>query len=324
MTRITYHDTVNDLQGLGLVESGPFARCAWFSLLEQAGNRPFIALAKRDGEAVALPLCRSRGGLQVLTNWYAFTWAPLATRHSPAHLLDALARDLAGHGSITFDKLSSDVADRLAAAFRAAGWRVWREASDTNHYLATGGRSFADYLAARPGPLRTTLKRKAKKVAVVIVRVFDDEVWDAYEDLYARSWKPAEGNPDLLRAFARQQAEGGNLLLGMAFVEGTPVAAQFWTVEQGVACIHKLAHLPEAERLSPGTTLTAAMIQVAMDEDGVHEIDFGTGDDGYKADWMEAVRPRYRLTCLRPGQPRNWPRMARLALRALVSRKPAG
>lgn len=324
VTRITYHDTVKDLQGLNLAENGPFARCGWFALLEQAGKQPFIALASRDGEAVALPLHKTGSGLEVLTNWYAFTWAPLATRHAPAHLLDALAADLAGQGAITFDKLTSETADKLAAAFRKAGWRVSKEAGDANHYLLTGGRAFAEYLAARPGPLRSTLKRKAKKVDVLVVRVFDDEVWNAYEDIYARSWKPAEGDPSLLRAFARQEGDAGRLLMGMAFADGTPVAAQFWTVEDGVACIHKIAHLPEADKLSPGTTLTAALLQAVIDEDGVQEVDFGTGDDGYKSDWMEAVRQRYRLTCLRPGRPRNWPRMARMALRALVSRKGAG
>jgi len=53
-------------------------------------------------------------------------------------------------------------------------------------------------------------------------------------------------------------------------------------------------------------------------------VDFGTGNDRYKADWMEAVRPRWRLTCLRPGHPGNWPELARWAVRGLVSRVRAG
>jgi hypothetical protein len=324
VTRITYHDTVNDLHGLGLAGKGPFANVAWFALLERAGAQPFVALASRDGETIALPLHRRNGGLEPLTNWYAFTWAPLASRAAPAHLLDGLAVDLASHKHITFDKLTAEMADRLEATFRKAGWFTRCEESDTNHVLDVGGRSYADYLAARPGPLRTTLKRKAKKVDVVILRVFDDEAWDTYEAIYAKSWKPTEGDPGLLRAFARQQATAGHMLMGMAFADGAPVAAQFWTVEDGVAYIHKLAHLPEAEKLSPGTTLTAALMQAAIDEDRVREVDFGTGDDGYKADWMEAVRPRYRLTCLRAGKPANWPRMAKMALRTLVSHKRAG
>jgi hypothetical protein len=324
VTRITYHDTVNDLHGLGLAGKGPFADVAWFSLLERAGTRPFIALASRDGEAIALPLHRRDGGLEPLTNWYAFTWAPLLSPAAPAHLLDGLAVDLTNHKRITFDKLTGETADRLETAFRKAGWFTRCEESDTNHVLDVGGRSYADYLSARPGALRTTLKRKAKKVDVVILRVFDDEAWDTYEAIYAKSWKPTEGDPALLRAFARQQAAAGHMLMGMAFADGAPVAAQFWTVEDDVAYIHKLAHLPEAEKLSPGTTLTAALMQAAIDEDHVGEVDFGTGDDGYKADWMEGVRPRYRLTCLRAGQPANWPRMAKMALRTLVSPKRAG
>ena len=43
-------------------------------------------------------------------------------------------------------------------------------------------------------------------------------------------------------------------------------------------------------------------------------IDFGTGDDPYKRDWMERVRPRYRLTCWRPANPRNWAALGKVLL----------
>jgi hypothetical protein len=38
---------------------------------------------------------------------------------------------------------------------------------------------------------------------------------------------------------------------------------------------------------------------------------------------MEAVRPRWRLTCLRPADPRNWPELGKWGLRRLVSRRAA-
>ena len=38
MTAISYHDTVNDLQGLSFAEGGPFARAEWFALLESAAE----------------------------------------------------------------------------------------------------------------------------------------------------------------------------------------------------------------------------------------------------------------------------------------------
>ena len=66
------------------------------------------------------------------------------------------------------------------------------------------------------------------------------------------------------------------------------------------------------------TTLTAALFERVIDIDGVAHVDFGTGDDPYKRDWMEKVRTRWKLTCLRPANPRNWSVMARHVLRKLV------
>ena len=95
-----------------------------------------------------------------------------------------------------------------------------------------------------------------------------------------------------------------------------------WTVDHGTAYIHKLAHLESAKPLSPGTTVTAALFEHVIDRDRVDWVDFGTGDDPYKRDWMELVRPRYRLSCWRSQDPRNWPAIGKAWLRKLVS--PAG
>jgi CelD/BcsL family acetyltransferase involved in cellulose biosynthesis len=324
VTAVSYHDTVNDLQGLAFAESGPFGRREWFALLENAGARPFVALASDGDEAVALPLSRTRDGIENLTNWYAFTWTELATGPTARpELLERLARDLARRARrVSLTKLADEdgTATRLEAAFRAAGWFVLCERCDSNHGLPVGGRTYAEYLAARPGPLRTTLKRKAKKVEIDIFPHFEHDAWESYQAVYAESWKPEEGDPGLLRRFAQAESRAGRLRLGLARHEGAVVAAQVWTVEAGVAYIHKLAHLESAKPLSAGTTLTAALFEHVIDRDSVHWVDFGTGDDPYKRDWMERVRPRYRLTCWRPGDPRNWPAMARAALRKLVSR----
>lgn len=327
MTAISYHATVNDLPLLGLTGKGPFAQIPWFRLLEQAGQRPVLAVAQQEEAALCLPLIRSAAGLQVLTNWYAFTWTPLATPGAPAALLTELAADLAQDAPcLVLDKLPDEngIASLLEQAFRDTGWFVLREAVDSNHYLTVAGRTFADYLATRPGPLRTTLKRKAKKVELRLARSFDAVDWAIYEEIYRNSWKPEEGDPALLRRFAEHESQAGHYLFGMALADGVPVAAQFWTVEGGVAYIHKLAHLESAQPLSPGTTLTAALLAEVIDRDRVSEVDFGTGNDGYKADWMEAVRPRYRLTCLRPASPRNWPAIVKGTIRKLVSRATAG
>ncbi|HSG53865.1 MAG TPA: GNAT family N-acetyltransferase, partial [Paracoccaceae bacterium] len=132
------------------------------------------------------------------------------------------------------------------------------------------------------------------------------------------------GSPAFLRRFAREEGAAGRLRFGLALADGKAVAAQFWTVEHGTAFIHKLAHDESAKSLSPGTTLTAALMQQVIDQDHVSLVDFGTGDDGYKKDWMEQVRPRYRIEAFRPLWPGNWPALARLAIRKLVSPRPAG
>ena len=44
MTAVSYHHTINDLQGLEFAADGPFGRREWFALLEQGGAKPFVAV----------------------------------------------------------------------------------------------------------------------------------------------------------------------------------------------------------------------------------------------------------------------------------------
>ena len=166
-----------------------------------------------------------------------------------------------------------------------------------------------------------TLKRKGAKVSVSIDTEFSPESWEAYEAVYAQSWKPNEGSPAFLRRFAEAEGAAGRLRLGLArTADGQPVAAQLWTVESGTAFIHKLAHTEASKPVSPGTTLTAALFEQVIDRDRVSLVDFGTGDDPYKRDWMETVRPRYRIEAFRAFHPGNWPAITRNALRVLLRR----
>jgi CelD/BcsL family acetyltransferase involved in cellulose biosynthesis len=186
------------------------------------------------------------------------------------------------------------------------------------------GRSFGEYLASRPGPLRTTLKRKAKKVEIELFNEFNDLAWQSYEEIYDQSWKPAEGNPKLLKRFARAEGAAGRIRLAVASHDGKAIAAQFWTVESGTAFIHKLAHRQNAQSLSPGTSLTAALMEQVIDRDRVTLIDFGTGDDPYKRDWMEDVRSRFQVDCFNRRSLVAWPHIAKGAIGRLASGFRAG
>lgn len=297
----------------------PFARPEWFALLEARCALPFVILADEDRNKSALVLENRNGHLHSLVNWYSFSWQPSLSNDPIA--LRRIAKGLRGKGHrVTMAPVPDEdgSAAALEAAFRAAGWHVRREACDHNHVLPVGGRSFADYWASRPGPMRTTLKRKAKKVDISILTQWDADSWQAYEAIYAKSWKPEEGDPALLREFAQQEADARHMRLGIAQHDGIPVAVQFWTVENGIAYIHKLAHLEEYKPLSAGTSLSAALFEHVIDTDGVSLIDFGTGNDAYKRDWMELDRPRYRIDCLDPRQPRAWPALAKRLIRTLA------
>ena len=297
----------------------PFERGQWLALLEEyCGLKPLIAVAGEGEARAVLPLQQLGDRLEGLGNWYSFTVKPLLTKGALGPgLLRAIAADLRTKAwRVTLAPLPDEDGSTLLLneAFRSAGWRVRREQCDINHVLEVRGRSFADFLASRPGPLRTTLKRKSGKVEVKLLRHFDPAAWADYEAVYAASWKPKEGSPAFLRAFAQAEGQAGRLRLALAYAEGRPLAAQFWTVESSTAFIHKLAHTEEAKPLSPGTTLSAALFEEVIDRDKVSLVDFGTGDDAYKRDWMEQARPRFRLDCLNPSMPKAWPHIAKAIL----------
>lgn len=333
MITVTYHDDLKEVQDdaplAALLRAphaaAPFDRIEWWQgLVELCGQFPLIAVARQGDQRGVMPLLRKGRQVHCLANWYNFRVAPLFTEGADRiAMLNEFATDLAGqtpHLVLSPLPDECDETTAFAKALRQAGWTTFVEQCDVNHVLPVGGRSYAEYLAARPGPVRTTLKRKAGKVVVSIETHFNPDSWAAYEAIYAQSWKGEEGNPAFLRAFAQQEGAAGRLRLGLARADGEPVAAQFWTVEHGTAFIHKLAHTEASKPLSPGTTLTAALFAHVIDQDRVDLVDFGTGDDPYKRDWMEQIRPRYRIEAFRPKWPGTWPAIVRKALRRLVQR----
>ena len=304
-------------------QDAPFDRLEWWRALAEeclSDERPLLAVARDDEAVCALALMRRPGSgqLRSLANWYSFWARPVCAKGGEA-LLGEVARGLARRARrVSLAPLAEPDAEPVARAFSAAGWTIRAEQADVNHGLELAGREFAAYWSARPGVLRETVRRKSAKAAVVlrIATSFSAADWADYETVYAHSWKPEEGSMAFLRRFAEAEGAAGNLRLGLAHLDGRPVAAQLWTVENGVAYIHKLAHDEGAKAHSPGTLLSHAMFAHVIDRDRVRTIDFGTGDDAYKRDWMEQTRPMLRLDMHRPRDPRNGPRLLRDRLRS--------
>ncbi len=307
-----------DLRVKAVASGSPFERLDWLTLLadeclDPAQARVSVAL---DGDRVAiLPWREVHGQVAALANWYNFF-----VRYSgDIALLSDIGRSFPS-GRATFAPMPEADAVALATAMRQVGWVVLTDPCDANHVLEVKGRSYAEYWASRPGALRETVRRKGKKGDVIlrIATDFSQADWDAYETIYTLSWKPGEGSPDFLRKWAMMDGAAGRLRLGIAEIDGQPVAAQFWTVECGTAFIHKLAHDENFRKQSPGTLLTAAMFAHVIDQDRVDLVDFGTGDDPYKRDWMDTVRVRWQLRAWRRGAVRHWPSLVRAVGRQLL------
>lgn len=312
-----------------------FCRLSWFRMVDHHGDTgALIARAASEGALAWLFLQRvGSDKVRALANWYSFGFRPVfagnpdETRQKA--MLVAIARRLKkARPSISTMTLSpvparDGIAELVEHAFRRAGWIVSASEVSASWTADVRGLSFEDYWSTRPSQLRNTLKRKLGKAdfETQIYTHFNEEAWSAYEEVYADSWKPVEGLPDFLRELAIAESQAGCLRLGICKVDDEPVAAQFWTVENGVALIHKLAHRESAAELSPGTVLSSAMFCHVIDEDKVHTIDFGTGNDGYKADWMDAKTSLIELTMHNPSTAAGLLGAVRTGLSSLVRRR---
>ena len=298
-----------------------FDRLDWYRLVAEYCPPPgkLVVIRARDGERSAWLFVAVQGGrARRWASWYSLRYGPVGD----SGLLPAIAAALRVGGIGRVELYPVENSQAMRRGFREAGWIVFEREGTANWRTRTEGMSFEEWWAARPARLRNTAERKARSAGldVEIHDSFDEDAWSAYEEVYARSWKPEEGSPAFLRALAEAEGAAGTLRLGIGRKDGRPIAAQLWLVENGTATIHKLAYDEEAKALSPGTVLSLAMFRRAIDEDRVASIDYGTGDEAYKADWMDERRTRWRVDAFDPRSFSGIAGAARAAASALVAR----
>ncbi len=311
----------------------------WFETLAahamDGGEELRLVAVESDGPAseplgLLVGRCRARdpgafGGrtLASHSNFYSMAFAPLvAAAADPEQVLGALFEAVrAGaprYDWLRFQPLAADapLTAALGPALRAAGYRVQRYFLFGNRYEDTAGVSWGDYLARRPSLLRETIRRKGAaldrsgrgRVDFITGGGDGPELERGiadYHTVYGQSWKTPEPHPRFMAELMRACAAAGALRLGVLHVDGVPAAAQFWIVWRGVATIYKLAHDRRFEDLSPGTVLTMRMMRRVLDEERVAAVDFGAGDDAFKADWMSGRRERWGLLAFDPGTVRG-------------------
>jgi hypothetical protein len=199
------------------------------------------------------------------------------------------------------------VTEEQAEGFCRAVPRQWyarKYFASANHYLPCSKLSFDQYFETRPSEVRNTWKRKAKKFLAAggVLEMFDSEKdlergIAAYQQIYAHSWKDPEPYAEFVPDWIRICARKGWLRLAVAWMDGTPIAAQFWFTRNRVAYVYKLAYDEAHKHWSAGTLLTVELMRRSLDVDKVNEVDYLSGDDAYKRMWMTHRRERVGIKC---------------------------
>ena len=301
--------------GAGAAAADVFLTADWFEHLArhgfEGGVQPYLLGVSdtREPSTFVLPLAADARGLRSLSNYYSSLYGPVGQVGTGAAAWQAVARVLRRHaqgGVLDLNPLAHDAGwvDALEQALRASGYWVDRYLCFGNWYLPVQAGGFDAYFATLPSALRHSIERGRRRlqrtgahtltIHTALGSALDEAIAD-FEAVYQRSWKTVEPCPQFMPGLMRMAALQGWLRLGVLRLQGEPVAAQVWLVQGGKANIYKLAYVQGAERFSPGSVLTAALMTHVMDVDQVREVDYLTGDDAYKRDWMSKRRERIGL-----------------------------
>jgi hypothetical protein len=311
-----------------------FLTLPWFENFVQnampPGDRVRIYTASAGETAAGMLVMRTAGRskrflslrkLEALTNYYSCFYAPHLTesagesRGALRALVLAIRQEEPSWDAIDIKLLdsNSEIFLALMEELRAAGFVVQSYFCSGNWFEPMKGRSYREYFEGLRSSVRNIAKSKNKKVertgrvrCEIITGAEGLETGiAAYEKVYAASWKVPEPFPQFIPGLLRTCAIHGMLRLGVAYVDGAPAAAQIWIVHSGVASIYKIAYDRAFRELSVGTYLTTRMMEHAIDVDRVQEVDYLTGDDAYKKDWMSQRRERWGILALNPRTPRG-------------------
>lgn len=303
--------------------AGPQTSRAWFAAsgaaAVPAGAQPrFLAVTGPGGPlALFAMLAGADGTWQSLTTPYTCLYQPLLRSDADPVLLRAACAAF-GRYCRRWPVTRLEALDPewpglplLRAGLARAGLATRTYEHFGNWHVAVPEGAWEAYLQSRPGALRETIRRKlraAERADGIGIEIASAgpalaAALDAYETVYARSWKEPEPFPRFSATLVHSLAGTDALRIGVMWAAGRPIAAQYWTLAGGAATVLKLAHDEEFKALSPGTVLTAAVIRQLIERDGVRALDFGRGDDPYKRAWTGHRRLRIGVLGADPRQP---------------------
>ena len=230
--------------------------------------------------APGLPVLRRAGALESLRSPYVTVWGRREA--------DAVMRS--GARLHRLEGIPDEAVGRLLRAYGRAGWaaETYRGFGVWHDDLAAG---WSDYWSARPTRLRETVRRKGGRLGTVTGVAGDDAV-EAQRRVAAAAWQAPEPFPRFVEAAIRRGGEEGWLRAYRLGPQDDPAALQLWLVGGGWASLAKTWHRQDAQGGSPGTVMTARVLERLASE-GVRGFDLGRGDDPYKADWARFRAQRW-------------------------------
>lgn len=300
----------------------------WFELLQKhvfsddSHTRYYVASDQAMRPIALLPLRLITQGwtkqIKSLSNFYTSLYSPLLAgveaRNQLHRLLAESVKDFKGANVIRFAPMDAESHEfkSLLEGIRALGWIPFRYFCFHNWYLKNPD-NWNDYLQGRSRNLRDSIKRRRKQFAasggiIEIISGMSDDIDTAiasFHEVYRASWKVPEPYPDFIPALIHHLARSGLLRLGIARLDGKPIAAQLWIVTGKTASIYKVAYHEDFASYSPGTVLTSYLLEHAIENDHVEEVDFLIGDDEYKKKWMSDRRERWGIVAYNPRSPRG-------------------
>lgn len=305
----------------------------WFENLASSldDQQLFIACVIEENKVLAiLPMIQNNDdSLLPLKHRYTTHFSLLITDDDQAQIITCLVQglDQLSISSLLLEPVADDDSSliNLQRGMQAGSYNCELNFRFYNWIYRVNGQSFENYMATRPAKLRNTIARKKRKLDREhghVIKLYSGEtVPQAMSDYYAAynaSWKANEQYVDFLDAVVRKFSIRGWSRLAVLYVDEQAIAAQLWFVAHNKASIFRLAYDESWKAYSPGSILTGFLMQYVIDTDRVDEIDFLTGNDAYKRDWMSERRQRYALSCVKhAGSSSKYSKLANLLKRNL-------
>jgi ribosomal protein S18 acetylase RimI-like enzyme len=291
---------------------------AWFecltaTALDDDHTLVLACVVSGDNVMAMLPLMQSTGNKTWYSLKHGFTplYSLLIADEAQERVLSFLAEALSHLPvkGLLLEPVANDDSklNSLQRFLEIAGFNCERLFRGYNWIYRLQGQSYGAYMSGRPAQLRNTISRKKRKLERehgYEIRLFTgDEVPRAMPDYYVvynASWKQNElKNAGFQDCVVEGFSRAGWSRLAILYIKRQPVAAQLWFVHHNKASIFRLAYDKAWRQYSTGSILTSFLMEYVIDTDRVDEIDFLTGNDAYKQDWMSERRERFLLSCVK-------------------------